>query len=106
MIISPITKEELKLKVVQVESRDLRQIHRNNKHRTRMQRRKKIMHNARRQLAVAAVPIILKFPFKAAIPQEYTDFKCNVLTKNAEKFENNVNDICTFQGIITEGSNE
>lgn len=55
MIISPITKQELKLQVTelnQAESRDLMQSH------------------SRQLEVVTAVPIILTFPFKAAIKEE------------------------------------
>jgi len=104
MIISPITKEELKMNVTTISARNLRQIQSSSKN--KVQRSEEIKQMVRRTLVdVTSVPIILTFPFTAAIPAEYSDFKCNVLKKNGEEFETDVNTICEFQGIIEVESN-
>jgi hypothetical protein len=104
MIISPITKEELKMNVTTTSTRNLRQIRSSSQN--KMQRINSIKQLVVRNLVeVSSVPIILKFPFTAAIPDEYTDFKCNVFKKNRKAFETNVETLCKYKGIIEVDTN-
>lgn len=91
MIISPITKERLEVQVQGSISRRLNELRNNDKLNKRV-----IRYEALRALAVSAVPIVLKFPFKAAIIDEQSQFKCNVLNND---FTINTEDICKFEEI-------
>lgn len=56
---------------------------------------------AKRALALSSVPIIIRLPFKAAIMDEYSNFKCNVVVKdNNNEFSVDTENICKFNKII------
>lgn len=97
MIISPITKERLNVQVVGAISRRLDELSSVTKLSRRM-----VHYEALRALALSSVPIILKFPFKAAIIDEYSDFKCHVLVKNGNDFTVDSQNICKFDKVDTD----